>query len=80
MKKHKKIIVCDVVYQTLYGAKPLNITFYKVDGYIIKDDRIIKFCWKTKFCRIQYFAMLKNNISNVYFYKYMKININSDKD
>ena len=90
-KTHENNIIYDVAYQTLYGAKPLNITSYKVyiikDGYIIKNDRT-KFLglfnsvqkYERTFDRTQYFVMLKSNISKVYFRKYMKIKINSDED
>ena len=33
-KSHKNILVYDISYKTLVGAKPLRIKFDKIDGFI----------------------------------------------
>ena len=33
-KSHKNILVYDISYKTLVGAKPLGIKFDKIDGFI----------------------------------------------
>ena len=77
-KSYKYFLFYEVAYNTSYGAKPLYITFDKIYGYIKKYD-------KTKYLGLFYsdernIIMLKSNILDVYFHKYMKININSDDD
>ena len=65
---------------TPYGEKTERVIFDKVDECTWKYDRT-KYLrllhsdekCKRSFGRIRYVAMLKNNISDIYSHKYMKI-------
>ena len=40
LKKHKNIIIYDILYKTFMGAKPLRIRLDKIDGFIKIYDGI----------------------------------------
>ena len=55
MKKHENILMYSVSYKTSYGAKPLCIIFYKIDGYFRKYDSskyVALFHYNKKYKRI----------------------------
>ena len=39
-EKYEHILIYDISYKTLTGAKPLRIGFDKIDGYIKIDEKI----------------------------------------
>ena len=39
-KSNKNILIYDISYKTLIGAKPLRIRFDKINGFIRVDDGI----------------------------------------
>ena len=55
------------------------ISFNKVNRYIEKHGRDNK-TNERMFDRIKYFISEKSNISDIYYYTYMKIRVNSDDD
>ena len=72
-------------HKTTFGVKPLGIIFEKVDRYIRKHNRnkyLVLFPsnenYEIVFDRNIYFTMLKSNILDVCFHKYMEIKTNSD--
>ena len=86
-KSYENILIYNVVFKTLYGAKPLRIVFNKIDGYTRKYDStkyLALFHCDEKneriFDRRSYSNMLKSNISDVCSHKYTKFKINSDDD
>ena len=40
-KSHQNIFVYDILYKTLFGSKPLQISFDEVDGFIRVYDGIV---------------------------------------
>ena len=38
---HQNIFIYDILYKTLFGSKPLQITFDEVDGFIRVYDGIV---------------------------------------
>ena len=79
IKSQESLLIYDVAYRNLYGAKPLCISFDKIGGYIRKYDitnylRLFYYGQKFEkiFGRIKYPVMLKNNISGTYSHKYIE--------
>ena len=38
-KSHQNILIYNILYKTLIGAKPLRIRWIKIDGFITISDR-----------------------------------------
>ena len=86
-KSYKNVLIYDVAYKTSYGAKPLHTDFEKVNGYIIKYNKIRYLTsyhsnkkMKEFLIELRYLIMLQSNISDVYSHKYAKFEIGSDND
>ena len=73
-KSQKDILIFDILYENLIGAKPLRIRFDKIDGFIRIYDgtRYLRLFGSEKFDaiynRIGYLASLKNSITYVFFF------------
>ena len=67
----ENILVCNISYKTLIGAKPLCIRLEKVDGFIRADDGtryLVLFCLEkhhTIYKRIRYLTSQKSGITYV---------------
>ena len=72
-KSQKDILILDILYENLIGAKPLRIRFDKIDGFIRSYDgtRYLRLFGSEKFDaiynRIGYLTSLKNSITYVFF-------------
>ena len=68
-KSQKDILILDILYENLIGAKPLRIRFDKIDGFIRSYDgtRYLRLFGSEKFDaiynRIGYLTSLKNSIT-----------------
>ena len=73
-KSQKDILIFDILYENLIGAKPLRIRFDKIDGFIRIYDgtRYLRLFGSEKFDtiynRIGYLTSLKNSITYVFFF------------
>ena len=73
-KSQKDILILDILYENLIGAKPLRIRFDKIDGFIRSYDgtRYLRLFGSEKFDaiynRIGYLTSLKNSITYVFFF------------
>ena len=73
-KSPKDILIFDILYENLIGAKPLRIRFDKIDGFIRIYDgtRYLRLFGSEKFDaiynRIGYLTSLKNSITYVFFF------------
>ena len=73
-KSQKDILILDILYENLIGAKPLRIRFDKIDGFIRIYDgiRYLRLFGSEKFDaiynRIGYLTSLKNSITFVLFF------------
>ena len=73
-KSQKDILIFDILYENLIGAKPLRIRFDKIDGFIRSYDgtRYLRLFGSEKFDaiynRIGYLTSLKNSITYVFFF------------
>ena len=83
-KSQKDILIFDILYENLIGAKPLRIRFDKIDGFIRSYDgtRYLRLFGSEKFDaiynRIGYLTSLKNSITYVFFFHYYaKIKVDS---
>ena len=70
-KLHKNILIYDISYKTLIGAKPLFIRFDKTDGFIRIYDGTRDFTlfeyekYDATYNRIRYLMNLKSSITYV---------------
>ena len=82
-KSYENILVYDISYKTLIGAKPLRIRFDKVDGFIRVYDgtRYLVLFGGEKYdfiCnRIRYLIGVKRGITYAISHNYAKINVDS---
>ena len=83
---YENILICDILHDTLIGAKPLRIIFDKVDGFI-RDYGGTKYLvlsgpekYDAILDRIRYFIKLKSGISYIVSHNYPIIKIDSDDD
>ena len=82
-KVHENILVYDISYKTLIGAKPLCIRFDKVDGFnrAYNETRYLVLFGPEKFDsiydRIQYLMSQKIGITFVFSHNHSKIQIDS---
>ena len=82
-KSLENILVHDISYRTLIGAKPLRIRFDKIDGFITSCDgtRYLLYFGGEKYDfmynRIRYFMRIKSGITYVNSHKYVKNKVNS---
>ena len=73
-KSQKDILILDILYENLIGAKPLRIRFDKIEGFIRSYDgtRYLRLFGSEKFDaiynRIGYLTSLKNSITYVFFF------------
>ena len=78
-KSYENILVYDISYKTLIGAKPLRIRFDKVDGFIRIYDRtryLVLFGtekYNAIFNRIRYIIGAKGGITYVFSHNYARI-------
>ena len=85
-KSYETIMIYDVLYKTLIGAKPLRIMFNKVDGFIRDYDGtkyLVLFGpekYNTIYDRIRYLIGLKNRITYTFSHNYAKLKFDSDDD
>ena len=83
-KLYENILIYEVLYKTLIGAKPLRIIFDKVDGFIsdYAGTEYLVMCstekYDTIFNRIRYFIGLNSGITYFFSYNYTKIKFDSD--
>ena len=65
---HEIILIYDISYKSLIGAKPLHIRFYKIDGFIRIHDRTLFGSEKYDaiYNRIGYLVSLKRGIVACY--------------
>ena len=79
-------MIYNISYKTLVGAKPLRIRFSQVDGFIRVCDGnkyLLLFGLKKydAICnKIRCLISQKSGITNVFFYNFRKIKIDSDED
>ena len=85
-KSYQNILIYNISYKTPYGAKPLDIIYDKVDGFIRKYDGIKYLAlphseiYVRIFDRIRYLFMLRINISSVSSHNIkIKIDFSSEK-
>ena len=82
-KSHENILIYNISYNTLIGAKSLHIRLYKIDGFIIIYDgtRYLVLFGSEKrdavYNRIRYLISLKSSITFVFFHNYPKIRVDS---
>ena len=82
-KSYKNILVYDISYKTLIGAKPLRIRFNKVDRFISIYDGttyLVLFAGEKYdfiYNRIRYLIGVNSGITYVFSHNYAKIKIDS---
>ena len=82
-KSHENILIYNISYNTLIGAKSLHIRLYKIDGFIIIYDgtRYLVLFGSEKcdaiYNRIRYLISLKSSITFVFSHNYPKIRVDS---
>ena len=79
-KSYEKILMYDVLYKTLIGAKPLRIIVDKVNGFIRDFDRMkYLVLFSPEICdaiyRIRYIVGLKRSTTYNDFHNYAKIKL-----
>ena len=85
-KSYENILIYELLYKTLFGAKPLHIMLDKVNGFIRDYDGakyLISFClekYDSINDRIRYLIGLKSGVKDVFSYNFGKLKIDSDDD
>ena len=85
-KSYENILIYELLYKTLFGAKPLHIMLDKVNGFIRDYDGakyLISFClekYDSINDRIRYLIGLKIGVKDVFSYNFGKLKIDSDDD
>ena len=73
-KSHENILIYDISYETLIGAKLLRIRFNKIDGFVRVYDGTRYFTlfgsekYDTIYNRIRYLIEVKSDIIYVFFF------------
>ena len=82
-KSHENILIYDILYKTVIGAKPFRVRFDKIDGSIRVYDgiRYLTLFGSEKYDaiynRIRYLISLKSRITYVFCQYYTKIKFDS---
>ena len=83
-KSHEKILIYNISYKSVIGAKPLRITFDKIDGFsrVYDGSRYLVLFGLEKdyviYNRFRYLIRLKGGIKYVFSHYHAKIEVNSN--